>query len=157
MTAPRRRYQRRQWRWGAKTPTKLSPSHHPMLYVTIWGRGRMSFTAVYPRDTSWPCKNAVIDRKRGNDTVGNGKGKDKYPWKIVGSCVEALTFHIIARQEFSRRFGSEKKTRKFKGVVIQSYLLKNGYKARHNLCSSRVWPGYFREKEEEERSYSLNG
>ena len=81
----------------------------------------MLFTAVYPQDASRSCKNTVMARKRRNDTVGNGKGKEKDPRKIVGSCVEAPAFHIIAEQECSRRFGSEKKTRKFKGVVIQSY------------------------------------
>ena len=82
-----------------------------------------------------------MDRKRGNDTVGNGKGKDKYPRKIVGSCVEALTFHIIAKQELSRRFGSEKKTRKFKGVVIQSYLLKKRVQSEAQLMfkPSMTW------------------
>ena len=94
----------------------------------------MSFTAVYPRDASRPCKKSVMARKRVNNTVGNGKRKEKDPRKIVVSCVEAPAFHIVAKHECSRRFGSEKKTRKFKGVVIQSYSLKNGYKARHNLC-----------------------
>ena len=53
------------------------------------------------------------------------KGKEKDPQKIVGSCVEAPAFHIIAKQECSKQFGSEKKTHKFKGVVIRSYSLKN--------------------------------
>ena len=94
----------------------------------------MSFTAVYPQDASRPCKNAAMAGKGVNDTVGGGKGKDKYQRKIVGSCVEAPAFRIISKQECSQQFGSEKKTRKFKGVLIQSYSLKNGCKVRHNLC-----------------------
>ena len=62
-------------------------------------------------------------RKGVNDTVGNGKGKEKYLRKIVGSCVEAPEFRIIAEQECLQIFGSEKKTRKLKSVVIQSYSL----------------------------------
>ena len=65
-----------------------------------------------------------MDRKRGNDTVGNGKWKEKDPWKIVGSRVEAPAFHNIAKQEFLRRFGSEKKTQKLEVAVIQLYSLK---------------------------------
>ena len=38
--------------------------------------------------------------------------------------MEVLAFHIIAEQECLRKLGSKKKTRKFKGVVIQLYLLK---------------------------------
>ena len=62
-------------------------------------------------------------RKGVNDTVGNCKGKEKDPQNIVGSCVEAPEFHIIAEHECSRRFGSDKKTCKFKGLVIQLYSL----------------------------------
>ena len=124
-----------------KTPTKLPTSHHTTLRAPLRGHGRMSLTAVYPQDASPPFKNAVMDRKRGNDTVGNGKGKEKDPWKIVGSCVEAPEFHIIAKQECLRRFGSEKKTRKFKGVVIQSYSLKNRVQSEAQLMlkPSMTW------------------
>ena len=62
--------------------------------------------------------------ERGNDTVGNGKGTEKYPRKIVRSCVDAQALHNIAKQECLQQFGYEKKTRKFKGEVIQSYSLK---------------------------------
>ena len=41
--------------------------------------------------------------------------------KIAGSTIETPAFQIIAEQECSKRFGSEKKTRKFKGVIIRAY------------------------------------
>ena len=65
----------------------------------LQGRGHMSFTAVYPQDDSRPCKNSVMARKRVNDTIGNGKEKEKDPQKIVGSCVETPVFQLIAEYE----------------------------------------------------------
>ena len=77
-------------------------------------------------------------RKKGNYTVGDGRGKEKDPRKIVVSCVEVPVFHIIAEQGCSRQFGSEKKTHKFKGVVIQSYALENWVQSEVQIMLKQI-------------------
>ena len=50
------------------------------------------------------------------------KGVD--PRKVVGLTIEAPAHRIIAEQECQRRFGSQKKEKRLKGIVTRVYPVK---------------------------------
>ena len=148
----RQQWQRQQRRRGAEIPTKLSPSHHAMIFAPLRGRGRMLFTAVYPQNAPRPCKNAVMARKRGNDTVGNGNPRRKLYYVLKN-------WHsiLLPKRNACGALGLIRSLENSKVWWSNCIHWKIGWKARHNLCWRRVWPVDFREKEEDEISYSSNG
>ena len=53
--------------------------------------------------------------------------------KVVGSKIDAPAIHVIAEQECQRRFGSQKKVKRLKGIVTRFYSVKRAGAKRSTM------------------------